>query len=138
MVAYAISLYSHCNFTYTGLKTYPKSFTTSFLCTHLDRRNLKTPHTPQVYQEGSIDSVNQCVDFSGGNMNLHPLTVCSMAIYVEKLFSFCCSFACFNKGTEFPHLISPQKERALFLRTAHRLTLERSLLNNRKMHSFLI
>lgn len=62
------------------LKPTHKSFTTSFLYTYLDRRNLKTHYTPQVYQEGSIDAVNQCMDFSGANMSLHPLTICSMSI----------------------------------------------------------
>lgn len=64
-----------------------------------------------------MDAVNQYIHFSSANMSLHPLTICSMSVWskdfcVEKLFSFRCSFACLNKGPEFPHLISPQKEGA--------------------------
>lgn len=64
-----------------------------------------------------MDAVNQCIHFSSANMSLHPLAICSVSVWskdfcMEKLFSFCCSFACLNKGPEFPHLISPQKESA--------------------------
>lgn len=104
-----LSHYIHIVISLTqDLKPIHRSFTASFLCTYLDGRNLKTHYTPQVYQEGFTDTVNQCMDFSGANMSLHSLRIRSMSIWgkdfcVEKLFSFCCSFACLNKGTEFPH-----------------------------------
>lgn len=64
-----------------------------------------------------MDAVNQCIDFSSANTSLHLPTICSMSVWskdfcVEKLFSFCCSFACLNKGPEFPHLISPQNRKS--------------------------